>query len=114
MNTPENSNCQDAEVELRELQTLIDVWSMRPQPDTPTGDAWECGARQGWRWAKKREASNVREARAQALREAAEHLRARAAKLLDEHNPVVASYYKDEAKAILAPSARRALSEAKG
>lgn len=30
---------------------LIDIWSMRPPPGTPEGDAWEAGARQGWEWA---------------------------------------------------------------
>lgn len=34
-----------------DIDDLISFWSMRPQPGTPTGQAWEDGARQGWAWA---------------------------------------------------------------
>jgi hypothetical protein len=40
-------NCSDIP-----LDTLIGIWSMRPQPGTPTGDAWERGARQGYEWGR--------------------------------------------------------------
>jgi len=39
-------------VEPASVDECIFVWSMRPQPGTPTGDAWEAGARQGWAWLK--------------------------------------------------------------
>ncbi|KWK71685.1 hypothetical protein [Burkholderia ubonensis] len=35
------------------IDVLISIWSMRPQPGTPCGEAWERGARQGWEWAIK-------------------------------------------------------------
>ena len=34
-----------------DIELLISCWSMRPQPGTPAGQAWESGARQGWQWA---------------------------------------------------------------
>lgn len=34
------------------IDACIMLWSMRPQPGTPNGIAWEQGARQGWEWAK--------------------------------------------------------------
>lgn len=33
------------------LETFISLWSMRPQPGTPSGVAWEQGCHQGWQWA---------------------------------------------------------------
>lgn len=36
-----------------ELEFLISIWSMRPQPGTPTGDAWVEGARWAWEHAKR-------------------------------------------------------------
>lgn len=33
-----------------ELRRRIDFWSMRPQPGTPQGEAWEQGCRQGYEW----------------------------------------------------------------
>lgn len=42
-----------------DIQSMIDVWSMRPKPGTPSGEAWEQGCRQGWAWAMERAASPV-------------------------------------------------------
>jgi len=36
-----------------EIEFKISIWSMRPQPNTPTGDAWEQGCRQGYEWGKE-------------------------------------------------------------
>jgi hypothetical protein len=36
--------------EYPDIANLISTWSIRPQPGTPAGDAWEHGARQGWEW----------------------------------------------------------------
>ncbi|GAB7525369.1 hypothetical protein [Paraburkholderia sp. 2C] len=36
-----------------DIDSLISIWSMRPQPGSPSGVAWEQGARQGWKWAKQ-------------------------------------------------------------
>jgi hypothetical protein len=30
----------------------VSVWSARPAPNSPEGEAWEDGARQGWEWAQ--------------------------------------------------------------
>jgi hypothetical protein len=35
----------------KDIDSLISTWSMRPKPNTPAGEAWEAGARQGWQWA---------------------------------------------------------------
>lgn len=54
---------QGVRAECKECPTLIEeaqrerieqhilLWSMRPTPGTPSGEAWEAGARQGWQWA---------------------------------------------------------------
>lgn len=36
-----------------DLQSRINIWSMRPQPNTPQGDAWEQGCYQGYEWGKQ-------------------------------------------------------------
>jgi hypothetical protein len=36
---------------MKRIDSLIGIWSTRPQPGTPMGDVWEAGARQGWQWA---------------------------------------------------------------
>ncbi len=36
------------------IDGLISIWSMRPQPNTPIGDAWEAGAKWGWEQANRR------------------------------------------------------------
>lgn len=33
-----------------DIQSRINIWSMRPRPGTPEGDAWEDGCRQGYVW----------------------------------------------------------------
>jgi hypothetical protein len=38
-----------------QCQQIISIWSMRPQPGTPTGQAWEQGA--VWGWNKCRESA---------------------------------------------------------
>ena len=37
-----------------DIETMIGFWSMRPPPLSAAGQAWEDGARQGWRWALDR------------------------------------------------------------
>lgn len=32
------------------VRSLIEIWSMRPAPNTPEGDAWEAGCEQGYKW----------------------------------------------------------------
>jgi hypothetical protein len=39
---------------MNDIEAFIDLWSLRPQPGTPEGIAWERGARQGWDWAQLR------------------------------------------------------------
>jgi hypothetical protein len=36
-----------------DIDALMSIWSMRPQPGTPCGTAWEDGARWGWDQANK-------------------------------------------------------------
>jgi hypothetical protein len=38
-------------VEEDQIESLIAIWSMRPAPGCEAGQAWEAGARQGWKWA---------------------------------------------------------------
>lgn len=46
-------HCEKDEIMTDEhIESLIACCSMRPQPETPQGKAWEDGARQGWKWAK--------------------------------------------------------------
>lgn len=37
-------------VEQINVESCLNIWSMRPQPSTPSGRAWEDGARKGWTW----------------------------------------------------------------
>ena len=41
-----------------QCELIISIWSMRPQPGTPTGEAWEQGAI--WGWNKCRESAKYR------------------------------------------------------
>lgn len=34
----------------KRVQDLIAIWSMRPAPNTPEGDAWEAGCLKGFEW----------------------------------------------------------------
>jgi hypothetical protein len=33
------------------VDEIIEIWSMRPAPNSPEGKAWEAGCRQGYEWA---------------------------------------------------------------
>lgn len=39
-----------SENNIKRVQDLIEIWSMRPAPNTPEGDAWESGCIQGYQW----------------------------------------------------------------
>lgn len=40
--------------QLKQINRIIGIWSMRPPPNSPEGRAWEAGCRQGWAWAIER------------------------------------------------------------
>lgn len=44
---------------MKQLDSLIAIWSMRPAPGSPEGIAWEMGAKQGWIWAVERAAKKA-------------------------------------------------------
>lgn len=42
-----------------DVESLISIWSMRPKPKTPEGEAWESGCRQGYEWGQQAALSQV-------------------------------------------------------
>lgn len=44
------------------IEMLIAIWSMRPAPESPTGLAWQDGARQAWKWAAQEVAAQPAQA----------------------------------------------------
>lgn len=50
MTDQQNSSAESCDLT---VDSYIMIWSMRPPPGSDEGDAWEAGARQGWRWAER-------------------------------------------------------------
>lgn len=65
-----------------DVDALISIWSMRPQPGTPAGRAWVDGCRQGYEWGKRAASPTEADQRDAVLEEAA-----KAAELCHDFGP---------------------------